>query len=169
MVDKYAIIYIKKMCLKTIIGKKHKMYENKDNIDKFPSTLKNGFEKYNICFPKETEWQYEKIFVYRMVLRNNDDYSRLEREDFSSHAELGIIRRGHEEDVTKYDYYGASFFIDRKVLANKLKFPKPGKKIAEGNINDSYGPVWRNLPHICLWLYDKVDLTNNDFVVKDYE
>ena len=55
------------------------------------------------------------------------------------------------------------------VLVNKLRLPKPGKKIARGHIKEEYGPIYKKLPHICIWIYSNADFSDNDFRVSDYE
>lgn len=89
------------------------------------------------------------------------------RVDFTSFAENP--RRGMENLVTKPDFYGVSTFTERESLVNKLKLPKPGKKIAWGHLKEEYGPIYRKLPHICLWVYSDADFSDNDFEVSDYE
>lgn len=137
------------------------------NLKKFPLILQEGFKKYKIDFPKGTEWNYDPIHVYRMVLRKKNDYAKVTKEDFISFAEAP--RRGMEEYVTRPDFYGVSVFVEPDALVNKLKLPKPGKKIADGHIREEYGPIHRKLPHICLWIYCNADFSNNDFRVSDYE
>ncbi len=127
----------------------------------------DAFNRYSLTFFDGTEWNYDPVKVYRMVLREKDDYSQVTKGDFMSFAE--VPRRGMEENVKKPDYYGVSVFTEKEALINKLKLPRPGKKIALGHIHDSYGPIYRKLPHICLWCYKDVDFTNNDFVIGDYE
>ena len=138
-----------------------------NNLHKFPLVLAEAFNKYNLTFFEGTEWRYDSVKVYRMVFREKDDYSQVTRDDFRSFAEAP--RRGMEKLVKKPDYYGVSVFTEKEALVNKLKLPKPGKKIALGHIRDDYGPIYRNLPHICLWCYKEVDFSNNDFIVGDYE
>ena len=138
-----------------------------ENLKKFPLVLQEGFKKNNIDFCEGTEWNYDPIHVYRMILREIDDYSEVTRADFVSFAEAP--RRGMEGYVTRPDFYGVSVFTELNALVNKLKLPKPGKKIAQGHIRDCYGPIYRKLPHICLWIYRDADFSDNDFKVSDYE
>lgn len=138
-----------------------------ENLQKFPSFLKMSFEKYELDFFDGTEWHYNPVAVYRMVLRDKSDYSKVTGEDFLSFSEKP--RRGMEDLIKKPDYYGVSFFETKDSLVNKLKLPKPGKKIAEGHLFDCYGPIYRNYPHVCLWVYEGVDFSENDFIVCDYE
>ncbi len=138
-----------------------------NNLHKFPVVLAEAFSKYNLTFFEGTEWEYDPVKAYRMVLREKDDYSQVTKDDFRSFAEAP--RRGMEKLVKKPDYYGVSVFTEKEALVNKLKLPKPGKKIALGHLQDSYGPIYRNLPHICLWCYKDVDFSSNDFIVGDYE
>ena len=138
-----------------------------ENLKKFPSFLREGFREHKIDFFKETEWDYSPIEVYRMVLREKEDFSKVTRIDFTSFAENP--RRGMENLVTKPDFYGVSTFTERESLVNKLKLPKPGKKIARGHLKEEYGPIYRKLPHICLWVYSDADFSDNDFEVSDYE
>lgn len=137
------------------------------NLCKFPAVMADAFDRYNLTFFDGTEWKYDPVKVHRMVLREKDDYSQVTKDDFISLAEAP--RRGMEKCVKKPDYYGVSVFTEKEALVNKLKLPKPGKKIASGHIQDSYGPIYRKLPHICLWCYKDVDFSNNDFVIGDYE
>lgn len=97
-----------------------------ENLKKFPSFLREGFRKYKIDFFKETEWSYSTVEVYRMVLREKADFSKVTRVDFTSFAEKP--RRGMENLVTKPDFYGVSTFTERESIVNKLKLPKPGRK-----------------------------------------
>ncbi len=138
-----------------------------NNLSKFPTVMNEAFKKYDIAFCEGTEWGYNPVEVHRMVLREKDDYSKVTKDDFKSFAEEP--RRGMEKYIKRADYYGVSVFTEKEALINKLKLPKPGKKIATGHIHDNYGPIYRKLPHICLWCYKDVDFSNNDFIVGDYE
>jgi hypothetical protein len=140
------------------------------NLEKFPITLQLGFKKYNLGFPDTTEWDYKPIQVYRMIFREKDDCFLVGVDDFRSYAELpGYPRRGREDDVKNPNFYGVSTFTDKKKLCNIMHLPKPGKKLAIGHLVPGFGPIYKALPHICLWVLKENTLSENDFRVCDYE
>ena len=132
------------------------------NLSKFPLVLRQGFTEKKIDFPINTEWEYDKVFAYRMIFRDTDDFTPANRNDFQSNAELKKIRRGMSTDIA--EYYGVSLFKDIKMFENKKLFPKPGRKLAAGYICDLVGPKLEGRDtHICWWLYDNIDLIICDF------
>ena len=80
------------------------------NLSKFPLVLRQGFTEKKIDFPINTEWEYDKVFAYRMIFRDTDDFTPANRNDFQSNAELKKIRRGMSTDIA--EYYGVSLFKD---------------------------------------------------------
>lgn len=140
------------------------------NLSKFPCFLRTGFREHNLDFPEETGWQYEPLLVYRMVLREDEDYSNVTKRDFMSYTEKNKSpKRGMDDASSNPLYYGVSTFTDKSSLVNKMKLPRPGKKIAEGHLLQEYGPIYKDSSHVCIWFYEDADLSDNDFQVKNYE
>ena len=135
------------------------------NIEKFPPLLRDKLKDGQIQFPENTQFEYMPILGYRMIMREDCNDIRVTREDFRSHAELGILVRGvRPEDIP--EYYGASVYKDKKKLANIFKLPKPGKILARGHVVQAGGPQSTNekTKHVCWWVYEDVDVS--DFKVE---
>ena len=101
------------------------------NIEKFPSLLRDKLKDGQIQFPENTQFEYMPILGYRMIMREDCNDIRVTREDFRSHAELGILVRGvRPEDIP--EYYGASVYKDKKNWRIYLNFRNPEKFWQEG-------------------------------------
>lgn len=133
------------------------MLEN-DNYLKFPSVLKEKISAGEFEFPENTRFSYEPIQGYRGIEREIDDFKPVSREDFLSHAERKIHRRGIDKNDPHY--FGVSLFLNRESVENALKFPRTNMKIAEGKVYSEGGPAELNeeTEHICWWLYDNIEI-----------
>lgn len=130
---------------------------------KFPAVLRDKLVQNEIEFPDTTEFEYDKIYTYRAVARNEEDYSEVTLEDFKSYFELGKKPkkpRGITIDITKDPhYYGVSSFLKREIVEQIMKFPNPKKKLAEGYVYSDGGPQDTVDEHVCWWLYDGADVS----------
>lgn len=134
---------------------------------KFPVVLREKLLNHEIEFPECTQFSYEKLYVYRAVKREEDDFHDITLEDFYSYAQLGQTPkkkpRGSCEDLKKDPhYYGTSSFLDRKMVEQIMHFPNPHKKMAEGYVYQEGGPQHTELNkgHVCWWLYENADISN---------
>ena len=129
-----------------------------DNLQKFPIILQHGFIEKKINFPHNTEWHYQSVLAYRMVFRETNDNSPVNKKDLESYAEQRKTRRGMATNIP--EYFGVSLFKDPIMFENNKLFPKPGRKLAKGYVCDSNGPKLDGKnSHICWWLYDNIDLS----------
>lgn len=132
---------------------------------KFPAVLRNKLLKKEIELPDNVLFDYEPILVYRAVERKKDDNRTVGLEDFKSYFELGKKpknARGIKKDWSKDpNYYGASSFLDRKMVEQLMHFPNPNKKMAVGNVYKEGGPQETNqqTKHVCWWLFEGVDVS----------
>lgn len=129
---------------------------------KFPSLLRQKIKNGQVKFPLDTLFQYTPVKAYRCIVREPDDMSAVTRNDFKSYAEEGKrITRNQVIDSSKPDYYGVSLFRRKEIVENKMKFPNPHKKMAEGFVFQEGGPQRsdKNTEHVCWWLYETIDLT----------
>lgn len=133
--------------------------------NKFPVVLRDKLLNKEIELPDTTLFDYEKLLVYRAVKRKEDDYSEVTLEDFKSYFELGQkpkLPRGMDYDFSKDPhYYGVSSYLNREIVEQKMKFPNPRKKMAEGYVYCEGGPQDTNKKdeHVCWWLYKGADVS----------
>ena len=139
------------------------MQVDKELCLKFPVVLRNKLLNKEIELPDTTQFKYEKLFTYRAVERSEDDYREVTLEDFKSYFELGKypkVTRGMTGDIAKNPhYYGASSFLKREIVKQKMKFPNPKKKLAAGYVYSEGGPQNTNDQHVCWWLYEGADVS----------
>lgn len=130
---------------------------------KFPAVLRDKLLKKEIELPDTTEFEYDRLFTYRAVERNTDDTRGVTSEDFKSYFELGKKPkkpRGMGEDIEKDPhYYGVSSFLKREIVEQKMRFPNPKKKMAEGYVYSAGGPQNTNDQHVCWWLYEGANIS----------
>lgn len=126
-------------------------------INKFPSPLKEKLLSNEIEFPPETLYEYSKFPAFRGIVRNIDDTKPLCRDDMRSYAESGKKPRGVNENSASY--YSVSLFLNKTMLEQALKFPRPHKKIAEVIVFQEGGPqsINTSTSHVDWWLYENVD------------
>jgi len=137
--------------------------KNKSDIYlKFPAILREKLRNGEIVFPSATKYYFKPERAFRCIEREAEDFREVDRKDFRSYAELGRKKtRGQRIDTTDPAYYGVSLFRKREIVENKMKFPNPHKKIAEGFVVQEGGPQHTNeeTEHICWWLYSEADLS----------
>ena len=129
---------------------------------KFPCVLRDKLLNGELHFPPNTRFAYEKIFTYRAVEREKEDFSPITREDFRSYFELGKKPkpRGVKRDIlADPTYYGVSSFLNQKRVEQLMKFPNPNKKMASGYVYDKAGPEYTNEDHVCWWLFEDADVS----------
>lgn len=139
------------------------MQVDKELCMKFPVVLRNKLLNKEIELPDTTQFEYEKLFTYRALERSEDDYREVTLEDFKSYFELRKfpkVPRGVIGDITKDPhYYGASSFLKREIVEQKMKFPNPKKKLAAGYVYSEGGPQNTKDQHVCWWLYERADVS----------
>jgi hypothetical protein len=130
---------------------------------KFPSILRDKFINGEIDFPETTKIKYKSLLTYRAVEREEYDFHPIDSNDFKSYYELNKRpknARGVNRDLLKdAHYYGVSSFLNRKIVEQKMNFPNPNKKMAEGYVYMEGGPQDTNEQHVCWWLYEDADVT----------
>lgn len=129
---------------------------------KFPVVMRDKLKNGEIELPDSTQFQYDKIYAYRAVTREKNDTSIVTRDDFRSYYELGKKARGIQNPEKDPHYYGVSSFLDRRIAEQKMKFPRPNKKLAVGYIREEGGPQETNIgsQHVCWWLYEHADVSD---------
>ena len=142
------------------------MQIDKELYEKFPVILRDKLLKNEISFPNSTEFEYDRILVYRAVERKADDFHEITRADFRSYAELKKLPKklprgsvGFEKDP---HYYGVSSFLDKKMVEQAMHFPNPNKKMATGYVYCEGGPQDTNMEkqHVCWWLYEDANVSD---------
>ncbi|MFI3177179.1 MAG: hypothetical protein R3Y67_06790 [Eubacteriales bacterium] len=134
---------------------------------KFPCVLRKKMEEHVFDFPTQTEFEYEPIWGYRCIEREQDDNTVVGRNDFLSNIEDFIQkgkkikkRRGQttepEDDI---NYYGVSLFKNKEKLVNIMHLPRPTKKICCGYVFMDGGPQATDDQHVNWWLYEDADVS----------
>lgn len=137
---------------------------------KFPAVLKRKLLNKELKFPSNTEFEYEKIYVYRAVKREKDDNTRPNANDFKSYFEEGkrpkAIRGKWEDCESNPRYYGVSSFLKREIVEQLMRFPNPRKKMMAGYVCQEGGPQETNLEsqHVCWWLYENADISGFEII-----
>ncbi len=143
--------------------KKFQSVKNSSEIYlKFPAILREKLKNGEIAFPPETKYCFSPERAFRCIEREPEDCREVDRRDFRSYAEQGKKKtRGQRIDTTDPAYYGVSLFRRREIVENKMRFPNPHKKMAEGFVVQEGGPQNTNekTEHICWWLYSDADLS----------
>ncbi len=131
---------------------------NEEYYLKFPSVFKEKLKSGVIKFPSDTKFQYESKIAYRCIVRKENDNAPVNRSDFKSYAELGKTKapRGLGYDTCSPNYYGCSLYLNKSLVENALKLPKPGKRIAKVCVKQEGGAIQINLDtqHVCWWLFE---------------
>lgn len=141
---------------------------NKELYSKFPYVLRNKLIKNEIRFPDSTKFEYDSLYVYRAVVRKRGDNSNVSLEDFKSYFELNKKPRGVIDNLDENaTYYGVSFFLNKEIVKQVMKFPKPNKKLAAGYVFSGGGPQYTKVEHVCWWLYEGADVSNFKLVKED--
>lgn len=141
------------------------MQLSEEQCMKFPAVLKNKLLRREIELPDTTLFDYAPVLVYRAVERTEEDHRGIRPEDFKSYFELKKTpkaARGIRKDWNKEPhYYGVSSYLDRKIVEQKMKFPNPKKKMAEGYVYKEGGPQDTNKrdKHVCWWLFENADIS----------
>lgn len=134
-----------------------------DFYTKFPVILRDKLLNQEIEFPDTTMFDYENLLTYRAVERRIEDNHEVTPDDFKSYFELGKKPknpRGLNKDITKDPhYYGVSCFLKKEIVAQKMKFPNPNKKMATGYVYKEGGPQDTKDQHVCWWLYQNADVS----------
>ncbi|MCR5685711.1 MAG: hypothetical protein K6G81_09900 [Lachnospiraceae bacterium] len=146
------------------------------NMMKFPIFLRKTFVERMISFPDGTQWNFEKVYAYRVVEWKGNRSDHVTINDFLSKAEVAGCKglpRGISNDVWDNPlFYGVSLFKDVISLKNCFKFPRLTKRLAQGYVVDSGGPIYfkDNESHITWWLFDGVeDVLSKNFVITEDE
>ncbi len=130
---------------------------NEEYYLKFPSVFKEKLRSGEIEFPPNIEVQYEAKIAYRCIIRKENDNAPVNRSDFKSYAELEKpAPRGRSYDTSSPNYYGCSLYLNKSLVENALKLPKPGKIIAKVCVKQEGGPIQVNMDtqHVCWWLFE---------------
>ena len=57
-------------------------------VEKFPEVLRKKIKNREIILPEGTKYDYDRIYTYRAIARNEDDFTDVSRDDFKSYFEL---------------------------------------------------------------------------------
>lgn len=123
-------------------------------VRRFREPLQSKYAAGLIVLPLNTCYKYEPIGAYRRVDRAEGEDAPITVNDFKSYAEMGVRpRRGVSENSATY--FGCSFFTSCVELSNRLKLPKPGKKIISVVLRQENGPISINeeSTHLDFWAY----------------
>ena len=132
----------------------------------FPSILKCKIDNKEIELPLGTNFNYEPILAFRLVIRDIDDYSPIEKRDMLSYFEMNKKPRS-EFDINDPEYYSVSFFKNKECLKESFKLPKPKKKIVKGYVHQEGGPEYTKNNHISWWLCADIGFDDFSFLKDD--
>lgn len=136
---------------------------DKELYMRFPAVLRDKLLNHELELPDTVKYNYDKLLAYRAVERKADDNREVTLNDFKSYFELGRkpkSPRGVKRDITKdIHYYGVSCFLKKEIVEQKMKFPNPNKKMAEGYVYEEGGPQETKDEHVCWWLYKDADVS----------
>lgn len=135
--------------------------------NKFPVILKEKLCNGEVKLPANTLFFYEKFLAYRGIARDKDDHTPVNANDMKSYFEQGKKPRGRRCDETDPGLYSVSLFVQLDEFKNTFKFPRPGKKVAQGYISQEGGPqcTSEESSHVHWWLYENVDF--GEFEIKE--
>lgn len=138
-------------------------------VEKFPEVLCKKIKSREIILPEGTKYNYNKIYTYRAIARNEDDFTAVSRDDFKSYFELAKKPKKMPRGVkieNRPDYYGVSTFLNKESVEQIMKFPNPNKKIAAGYVYCEGGPQYTNeeKQHVCWWLFEDADISGYKLV-----
>ena len=139
-------------------------------VERFPEFLCEKIKSRKIILPESTEYNYEKIYTYRAIVREKDDFRDVDRGDFKSYFELGKnpkkLPRGVKKIEDSPDFYGVSTFLNKESVEQIMNFPNPNKKIAAGYVYCEGGPQYTNekKQHVCWWLFEDADVSGYKLV-----
>lgn len=142
------------------------MTEN-ELFNKFPAVLKRKLLDGELKFPADTKFQYERIYTYRAIVREKDDNTKPNANDFKSYFEEKkrpkAVRGNCESDP---HYYGVSSFLKREIVEQLMHFPNPSKKMMAGYVCQEGGPQETNVEsqHVCWWLYENADISSFEII-----
>lgn len=142
---------------------------NKDQdvelYSKFPSVLRSKLTNKEISFPDGTQFEFERIFAYRGILRRESDNTPVNKSDMLSHFERNLVPRGIPNYENDAKYYAISLFKNLDMLKECWKFPRPNKKIAQGYVYMGGGPQYTDdRQHVSWWLYENANF--DGFIIK---
>lgn len=132
--------------------------------DKFSKVLKEKLNNGEISFPEGTLFEYEPIEAYRLVFRDNADFSPLNSSDMKSYAELNRKPRGVERQENDPRFYGVSLSTRIDRIIQLFNLPKPTKKIVKGLVCKEGGPQLTEGEHVCWWLYENASFEGFEYV-----
>lgn len=138
------------------------MDSNEEFYNKFPIVLAQKLRDGDLTFPENMEVEYEPIHVYRVIEREDGDDHPVDHLDFRSYFELKKKPKNPRGVSSNYmsnpHYYGVSSFKSRAMVEQKRLFPRPRKKLAEGEVYMEAGPQETTEEHVCWWLYKNVEI-----------
>ena len=141
-----------------MLERRNMLVSKEEFYNKFPAILAQKLKNGDLIFPDNIEEEYEPIHVYRAIERKDGDDHPVDRLDFRSYFELKRTPKNPRGVSSDYmhdpHYYGVSSFKSRAMVEQKRLFPRPGKKLAEGNVYMKAGPQETNGEHVCWWLYE---------------
>ncbi len=135
--------------------------ERLELYNKFPAVLRDKLNAKEFDFPEGTQFIYESFQAYRLISREEDDDTPLNRNDMRSYHDLGRVPRGGTKSHPAC-IYSVSLFREYDDIVNALKLPRPRKKFAQGFVFAEGGPQCcsETTSHVDWWLYEDVDLSN---------
>lgn len=131
--------------------------DNRDYYDKFPSVLKSKLYNSEVIFKDNVKFEYEQFYAFRVVIREDNDFTPVNANDMKSYFELGKVPRGCSKEMVENnaEYYAISLFLSVDSLKQCFNFPRPTKKLAKGSIKMENGPYQEGKnSHISWWLYE---------------
>lgn len=137
--------------------------------EKFPAVLKERLKNGALCFPVDTEFDYEPKEAYRGIIRKVGEESiPVSITDMKSYYELGKAPRGASIDESNPIYFAVSLFKNTDMLKQSYNFSNPRKFIAKGYVYKEGGPsLDGENSHISWWLFNGVNLSKFEILEKE--
>lgn len=125
----------------------------------FPAIIKQKIQDGSLIFPNDTMFEFHCFNAFRCYMRESNDKTPINRDDFRSQGEMKRRLRGNA--INKPQYYGTSLFKDIIELKNIASLNTPNTHIAEGLVNQESGPIQikQNNSHVCWWMIEKADIS----------
>ena len=134
------------------------------DYEKFAFVLRDALKKKQVVLSRKIKYEYEPLWAIRAVEREEKDYRELSEADFYSQEEKDYYGGKKRPRGVSYAFsgdigkYSCSFFKTKWSIANALRLPQKGRKLAIGILINSYGGILHkeSKPHIHLFRYDNV-------------
>ena len=138
--------------------------------NRFPGVLRKALANGTVKFPSSLQRSYQELIVYRGVGYSKNK-TKIDKSDFLSNVERNMKNPMVPADYDNISSYSCSCYLKIEEMRICAKFPRKNRAIAKGKIKQEFGPIDmnRDTSHIDLYLYDKVDPSDEFEVVEIWQ